>query len=124
MWELTYPFPYEDGVFSNVYSRFLKTLEYGDLTDVHRYRAQLRNILEAKDFEYMVWQEWKEGFARYIENQIRKRQGLVENHIGIQKPFCRVTFYEGGARLIEFLSAKKPELLVNIEDLFNEMMYF
>ncbi|MCD6551472.1 hypothetical protein [Thermotoga sp.] len=124
MWELAYPFPYEDEVFSKAYSRFLKALEYGDSASVHRCRGQLRDTLGEKDFEYMVWQEWKEGFARYIENRIRKRLGLTENHSGLKKPFCRTTFYEGGARLIEFFIAKEPELSVNIEDLFNRMMYF
>jgi hypothetical protein len=121
MWELTHPFPYENENFSEIYYRFLKALEYKDLDSIYQYRGQLRNILNKKDFEYMVWQEWKEGFARYIENLIRIRLGLPENHFGDQKPFSRITFYEGGSRFIEFLSDKEPELLINIEDLFRRI---
>jgi hypothetical protein len=51
----------------------------------------------------MIWQEWKEGFARFIENQINGRLNLPENHGGKEKPFNRVVFYEGGAHYIKLL---------------------
>jgi len=31
----------------------------------------MRKYLKNHDYEYMIWQQWKEGFARYIENKIR-----------------------------------------------------
>nr|QNO53994.1 hypothetical protein OHMBFCMF_00013 [Methanosarcinales archaeon ANME-1 ERB6] len=122
MWEINYPFPYDNSEFTKTYSLFLKALEENNYDDIFKYRSQLKQILSKDDFEYMVWQEWKEGFARFIENQIRGRLGLKENHYGIEKPFHRVTFYEGGSRFIEFLSKQKPELLVDIEKLFYEMI--
>ena len=122
MWEINYPFPYEDSKFTKIYSSFLKALEENDYENIHKYRSQLKQILSEDDFEYMVWIEWKEGFARFIENQIRNRLGFKENHYGIEMPFHRVTFYEGGARFIHSLSRQKPELLVEIERLFYEML--
>ena len=122
MWELNYSFPYDNSKFTDTYSLFLKALEENDPDGVFKYRNQLKQILSKNDFEYMVWQEWKEGFARFIENQIRHRLNLKENHYGIEKPFHRISFYEGGARFVEFLSKRKPELLVDIEKLFYKML--
>ena len=96
IWEINYSFPYNNSEFTKTYSLFLKALEGNNSDDVFKYRSQLKQILNKDDFEYMVWQEWEEGFARFIENQIRRRLGLNENHYGIEEPFSRVTFYEGG----------------------------
>ncbi len=122
MWEINYPFPYKNSKFTEAYSLFLKNLEEKNYDGIFKYRSQLRQILSKSDFEYMVWQEWKEGFARFIENQIRRRLDIKENHCGIEKPFHRVSFYEGGARFIEFLGKQEPELLVDIERLFHKML--
>ncbi|MEA3475507.1 MAG: hypothetical protein U9R23_03555 [Candidatus Cloacimonadota bacterium] len=122
MWELNHPFPYENSKFTETYSLFLKALEENKPDDIFKYRSQLERILSKRDFEYMVWQEWKEGFARFIENQIRRRLNLKENHYGIEKPFHRISFYEGGARFIEFLGMQEPELLGDIERLFHKML--
>ena len=110
--------------FTETYSLFLKALEENNPDEVFKYRIQLKQILSKDDFEYMVWQEWKEGFARFIENQIRGRLGLKENHYGIEKPFHRISFYVGGARFIVFLSKQEPKLLVEIEKLFNTMLNY
>ena len=122
MWELNYPFPYNNSKFTETYSLFLKALEGNNPDEVFKYRNQLKQILSKDDFEYMVWEEWKEGFARFIENQIRRRLDIKENHYGIEKPFHRSSFYEGGSRYIEFLSKQEPKLLVEIEKLFNKML--
>lgn len=122
MWELNHPFPYQDSKFTETYSLFLRALKEHKTEDILKYRSQLEQILSKHDFEYMVWQEWKEGFARFIENRIRRRLELKENHYGTEKPFSRVSFYEGGAGFIEFLSNREPELLVDIEKLFNKML--
>ena len=122
MWEINYPFPYDNSEFTETYSLFLKALEENELDHIFEYRSQLKHILSKDDFEYMVWQEWKEGFGRFIENRIKRRLGLKENHYGIEKPFHRITFYEGGARFIGFLSEQEPESLVDIEKLFCKML--
>jgi hypothetical protein len=122
MWEINYPFPYDAARFVELYTSFLRAVE-GDRPDkVLECRRQLKQGLDAGDFEYMVWQEWKEGFARFVENRIRRRLGLEENHGGREEPFERVLFYEGGARFIEFLEAREPHLTADIEKLFGRML--
>ena len=50
---------------------------------------------------------------------IRWRLELGENHGGATQPFSRVTFYEGGARLIASLASSQPELAADIEKLLH-----
>jgi len=121
-WEINYSFPYADSQFSEIYASFLKALQENNHSTVIKYRQQLKQILSQDDFEYLAWQEWKEGLARYIENQIRCRLNFTENHYGLQKPFHRITFYEGGARYIEFLIKQDPELATDIEKLFYKIL--
>ncbi|MBN2380472.1 hypothetical protein JXM67_11795 [candidate division WOR-3 bacterium] len=120
-WELDHPFPYQDMAFTVMYSAFLKALDEGDSASVHECRTGLKQMLGKKDYEYMVWQEWKEGFARLIENKILARMGLQENHYGTDKPYDRIVFYEGGSKLIAFLAKNEPDLLADIESLFYKM---
>jgi hypothetical protein len=122
MWELNYPFPYEDSDFSEIYAIFLEAAAEGNVDTVLRCRTFLKETLNTPDYEYMVWQEWKEGFARLIENRIRKMLELEENHGGIDQPFDRVTFYEGGARYISTLVDKNKDLEKDIEALFHTML--
>ncbi len=121
MWEINYPFPYDSPDFIDLYTSFLDELDNNRESKVSEYRSRLKQILEKNDYEYMIWQEWKEGFARMIENRIKNRLGLAENHGGNIKPFDRVLFYEGGARYIEFLGLHEPQLLVEIEKLFHRI---
>ncbi|MCD4846952.1 MAG: hypothetical protein K8R76_02030 [Candidatus Aegiribacteria sp.] len=122
MWEINYPFPYDSPDFRDLYALFLDELDNGRKGNVSETRLRLKQILKKNDYEYMVWQEWKEGFARFIENLIRNRLDLAENHGGYRKPYDRVLFYEGGAGYIGFLGLREPRLLVEIEKLFHVMM--
>ncbi len=122
MWELDYPFPYEDSDFSEIYAIFLEAAAEGDANTVLRCRTFLKETLNTPDYEYMVWEEWKEGFARLIENRIRKELELKENHGGIDPPYNRVTFYEGGARYISILLSEDEDLQEDIEALFHRML--
>lgn len=117
MWEITYPLPYNAPDFVETYAAFLEAAAQGQHNAIRDCRAQLRALLRPEDFEYMIWQEWKEGFARYIENRIKQCLDLAENHGGAGQPFSRVTFYEGGARLI----ASQTEMAADIEALFHWM---
>jgi hypothetical protein len=121
MWEIDYPFPYGDPDFVETYLALLDAAWEGRLDDIRASRRRLREALDQGDWEYMVWQEWKEGLARYIENQIRGRLGLRENHGGQEPPFNRVTFYEGGSRQIAALGQHEPGLLQDIEALFHRL---
>ncbi len=122
MWELDHPFPYEDNVFTEVYTIFLEVASKKDLEGVARCRTYLKEMLNAPDFEYMVWQEWKEGFARLIENKIRRKFDLEENRGGSEQPFSRVTFYAGGSMYIEALLDKDITLENDVEALFYLML--
>jgi len=62
MWELQHPFPYKDSVFVSYYDWFLKALSENDTSRINQTRQRLREHLGEMDYEYMVWQEWKEGF--------------------------------------------------------------
>lgn len=121
-WELEHPFPYEDRTFAEIYALILDAAGEQDIGTVARCRKSLREVLNRDDYEYMVWQEWKEGFARYIENLIRQKYDLDENHGGGDPPFNRVTFYEGGSRIIALLFEDDKELKDDLEDLFQKLM--
>jgi hypothetical protein len=117
-WEINHPFPYATSGFVQLYEIFLQKYEVFEIDMV---RQQLKALLDQEDYEYMVWQEWKEGFARYIENRINHRLSLPENHGGKVPPFSRVTFYEGGSHFIEILEKENPDFVKDIEQLFGRM---
>jgi hypothetical protein len=120
MWEINHPFPYADFRFEALYSAFLSA--GGDLDEIFRIRQALRTHLSEADFEYMVWQEWKEGFARFIENLIRLEKGVDENKGGAERPFGRVSFYAGGEAFIRALEERDPSLANDIKALFHTML--
>jgi hypothetical protein len=122
MWELDHPFPYQSFEFSSLYQSFLDQTNLKDFDEVIYLRKQLKEILNREDYEYLLWEEWKEGLARWIENKIRQNLGLHENHNGQEKPFSRVSFYEGGARFIERLELFEPGISFEIENLFQFML--
>ncbi len=121
MWEINHPFPYEDKVFINETSKLEfvdKKLQYKDMVDYHRV---MKNHLNQIDFEYMVWQEFKEGFARYIENLIREKLQVKLNSNKLEKPFSRVIFYELGSRSISAILKENPEVKGNIKCIYDKI---
>lgn len=118
MWEVQYPFPYTDPQFVETYQGQLAAQNVEDIIPLRR---RLKETLKLQDYEYLLWQEWKEGLARYIENQMRSAAGLALNNNGSQPPFERVSFYAGGAHLIDLLAQQKPELLQDMKDIFAEL---
>ena len=121
MWELQHPFPYEAKVFMRSYAQFLEAVSEGDKKAVRKVREDLQSYLGRHDFEYMVWQEWKEGFARWVENRLQERLGLPVNIGGSDLPFNRVIFYAGGAAYIDFLEKSAPGLVNDLAALFSQM---
>jgi hypothetical protein len=118
MWELNHPFPYSAPDFVRAYQA---VLEVQSLAEIMPARQRLKEMLSANDYEYMVWQEWKEGLARFIENRIKVRLGLPQNQGGKEQPFSRVTFYAGGANFIATLDKAELGLITDIERLFERM---
>jgi hypothetical protein len=121
MWELQYAFPYERNEFRQNYSAMIAALEKGDMAGVAAIRSKLKEGLSSDDWDYMTWQEWKEGLARYLENAIQARLGQAENRGGLIPPYTRVTFYAGGAALIRALSIRQPGILNDIADLYHRI---
>lgn len=121
-WEIMHPFPYDDPVFTAQYDTMLTALDSNDRPRIRACRMKLRQHLNPVDYEFMVWQEWKEGFARLIENRLRNTFGLADNAYGSEKPYHRITFYAGGEKLIGSLVRDNPDLFCDIESLFHVMM--
>ncbi len=121
MWEIEHPFPYQALSFERTYHAFLEAVARDDTRQISMTREALRSYLGRHDFEYMVWQEWKEGFARWVENHLRGQLGLTENTAGLAPPFSRVTFYAGGAAYIDLLHAHNPALVEDLRQLFERI---
>lgn len=122
MWEIDHPFPYNSTNFIEGYYYFLQALEDGDSIKVLQARHVLKTYLGVHDFEYMVWQEWKEGFARWVENKIKYQLGVPENTGGLSQPYSRVLFYAGGERYIRFLEGEDRSMVLDLPKLFHSMM--
>lgn len=120
-WEIDFPFPYTDEAFVNAYTDLLRALEIGENEMVARSRQTLREQLVLKDYEYMVWEEWLEGFARWIENRLREYADLPRNDNGAVPPYNRVSLYAGGSAYIDYLVNINQELQLDLRALFAEM---
>jgi hypothetical protein len=121
MWEITYHFPYEDKWFIETYQAFKNACIENDHKAVARLRAELATMLNDDDYQYMVWQEWKEGFALFIENKLRKHLNLERNKVGQSLPYNRTVFYAGGEAFINYLAGQNPDLQTNLKALFYSM---
>ena len=120
-WEINHAFPYEDTVFVKSYAGFLEAVARQDTGAAFQNRRSLKQHLSEIDHEYLVWVEWKEGFARFIENEIRSRYGIEANEGGKDAPYNRVTFYFGGERFIRFLIREDRTGPVDVGELFRRM---
>jgi len=121
MWELEYPFPYGNAEVKRVYGLWLAALEKGLTKKAGHWRSVLRKGLNSRDWEYMTWQEWKEGLARYLENLVRGRFDMGINLPDPEAPFDRIAFYRGGELFISRLQEKEPGLDKNIESLYRRI---
>ena len=118
MWELQHPFRYADPAFVKSYSALMKAWDADDEAAAMGEQAALKKALSADDWDYLTWQEWKEGLARYLENRMRAVAGLPENKGGEKAPYDRVTFYRGGDLLIRFVERHHPGVVNDMEKLY------
>ena len=118
MWELQHPFPYGNVEIKRVYGLWLTALQKGQRKKAGHWRSVLKKGLNSRDWEYMTWQEWKEGLARYLENRVRIRIGLKANLPGPDAPFNRISFYRGGELFITRLQEGEPGLDKDLERLY------
>ena len=121
MWEITHPFPYNAKDFIRSYTDFLDAVNSGNHANLVRTRKELNDYLGVHDYEYMVWQEWKEGFARWVENRLQQYLSLPVNKYGLKQPYSRVLFYVGGEAFINYLSKANPEVVNDLPALFNNL---
>ncbi len=121
MWEIQYPFPYEDNVFLDNTVKLHSISAESALEKYTEYHKLMKDHLNETDFEYMVWQEWKEGYARYVENLIRMELSISKNTTALNPPFDRVCFYGLGSCYIEALLKADPALNEDLERLFERI---
>jgi len=121
MWEIEHPFPYNAEDFIKPYTQFLQALEKQDHDMMLNTRKVLKSYLGVHDYEYMVWEEWKEGFARWVENLVKRYLGMKENKSGLQQPFSRLVFYAGGEAYIDYLAESYPPIVNDLTALFVRM---
>ena len=106
-WELDFPFPYESEPFTGHYQALLASLGAGDEVAIRDAFADLRSVLTPHEAEYMLWQMWKEGTARWVENRIQSHLGLPVNRYGAEQPYNRISFYVGGADYVDWLAERE-----------------
>ncbi len=123
-WEISHPFPYDDSLFASGYDSYKEALQENKIEKAEAMRNKIRDHLNKIDFEYMVWEEWKEGLARYVENRILDRLHINRNNYGKDKPYNRVSFYYSGELLIGRLTEKNPQLPAEMKKLFEQMRDF
>jgi hypothetical protein len=121
MWELRHPFPYGNAEVRRVYGLWQDALQKGRLKKARHWRSVLKKGLNSRDWEYMAWQEWKEGLARYLENLVRIRFGLQANRPAPDAPFNRISFYRGGDLFIMRLQESEPGLDKDLGRLFQRI---
>jgi hypothetical protein len=123
-WEIMHPFPYDDSRFVNYYESFKLALQSNDIEKAKEFRLKIKNQLSRINYEYILWEEWKEGLARYLENKIRQKLKLEKNDYGRDKPYDRVAFYYSGELLISKLAEIDPGLPADMGLLFKAMETF
>jgi hypothetical protein len=115
MWEINHAFPYTDPD----YIKLIKNISRLDYHEIQNALSNLKSILEVIHYEYMIWQIWKEGFARFIENKILRMNGITENDGGneLENP-NRTSLYFVGDRIWRQLELQDANLIEDIEKAF------
>jgi len=123
MWELNYDFPYNDRKVAKTYLAMIKAARQGKSDRVRKLRSQLRSMISEQDWEYLTWQEFKEGTARYLENELNARYGYRLSTSSSKQPLNRVIFYEGGERMIRLLIKANPSVATDLPLLWHALRY-
>ena len=115
MWEINHAFPYTNPD----YIKLIQNLSRLDYHEILKALSNLKSTLETIHYEYMIWQIWKEGFARFIENKILRMNEIVENNGGNElESLNRTSLYFIGDRIWRQLELLDPDLIEDIEKAF------
>jgi hypothetical protein len=121
-WELNYPFPYADNYFMEKTMALNDFFAKDDYVNIINFHKDMKTYLSETEYEYMVWQEWKEGFTRYIENLIRAELEMKKVTKVLAPPFDRTCFYEIGSKYISVIINRENVMSNDIEKLFYIIM--
>lgn len=121
VWEARYRFGYDNDRLVYAYRHMLAALEAGDLATGLSWHADAVAALTSLDREFMLWHEWKEGFARWLENRARRRLGVRRNENGRFGAFGPEAFHAGGAELIQLLVRTEPQLANQFAGLYHRI---
>lgn len=119
-WEIEFPFPYSDPAFETSFSEYLSTIRSDEARMLVK-RNEVLDSLQPLEREYFWWQEWKEGFARFVENKMRDELELPENCNGSLIPYSRQSFYFSGSAYIHWLSVERGVSTDDLGQLFEDM---
>ncbi len=97
MWDIYYNFDYSNKYFIKYYLKSVLLLEQNMVNDSILMKQELFEKLNLNDIKYITFYEWKEGYARYYENTIRKDFGIKENHYYNYPNLDSTIFYEYGS---------------------------
>ena len=115
MWELNYKFTYNN----EKYRELIQSIELCSFNEMIDRLKILRSELNLSDYEYLVWQIWKEGFARFIENKIRQINGVSENNNGVnEEDTDRTSMYFIGDHIWRKFEKRDLKILNRIEEIF------
>lgn len=124
MWEINFPFPFESSRFQQYYADFISGVQEKDSIQIRKSRQNLKDLLTKMQYEYLVWQEWKEGLAKYVEKLIKNHLNIKIHNSNYLTPCEKTCFFAAGSIFIEYLSDNNDDFLLNIEKLFYEMMNY
>ncbi len=122
MWEINHPFPYENADFVRIAVSLADNYKADDEQSIINSYKEFRNILPAVDYEYLIWQEWKEGYARFVENNIRSFLEIELNDTPKIEPFDRSLFYWTGSHHIHLIKNIQHKSFTSLNKLFELML--
>lgn len=105
MWQLNYPFPYENKSIGKLYDKLkvalIDCIDTKNQNDISRkfkkykkLRSKLKSTLEPADYRYFSFQIWQEGIARYTEYRFLEEVFDYEPSIETKKLSDFISFKE------------------------------
>ncbi len=121
MWEIEYAFPYDNELVGKTYLLMTDAAKDGNRDEVIRLRKTIRENVSEQDWEYLCWQEFKEGTARFLQNELSERLDAKPALSSRLLPINRVSFYEGGEMVIRLLMQDDPGVEKDFPELWNKI---